>query len=266
MTPLLNGQAGTKQPALAPPAFAQDSFASLVGRLTDLQDREKYAALISYVRALPPGDEFRQLVDLLGLLSLLAQRVPDALAEFLAELRTQTTVASEYHSKLDGRLARLPHEIAAGVDASAIATAMSESFRQQLSATGLQDTAALLNLAAKEIKAMAGNIAAALKPVTQEYKGISATISAELGKLTAASKQLHQHNARLIVRERSNAWLWQGLLALVLLLAGGLCGIVLETRLTTDVLSKIGAQLDRIQRPPAPMVPPRVHSRKGVSQ
>ena len=195
-----------------------------------------------------------------------AQRVPDALAEFLAELRAQTTAAGEYHTQLDGRLARLPHEIAAGVDASAIATAMSESFRQQLAATGLQDTAALLNLSAKEIKALAANIVAALKPVTQEYKGISATISAELGKLTAASRQLQEHNARLIVRERSNAWLWQGLLAWGLFLAGGLCGTVWERWQTTDVLSKIGAQLERIQTPPAPMVPPKVHSRKGASR
>src|SRR5690349_10114845 len=208
MTPLLNGHGGTK-----PLVLAQDPLASLAGRLTDLQDREKYTALLSYIHALPPTDEFRQLVDLLGLLSLFAQRVPDALAEFLAELRAQTTAAGEYHAQVNERLASLPHEIAAGVDASAIAEAMSESFRQQLAATGLQDTTALLNLSAKEIKALSANIVTTLRPVTQEYKGISATIAAELGKLTAASRQLQEHNARLIVRERSNAWLWQGLLA-----------------------------------------------------
>ena len=256
MTPLLNGRGGA-QP---------DPLASLAGRLTDLQDREKYAALISYVRTLPPTDEFRQLVDMLGLLSLLAQRVPDALAEFLAELREQTKAMGDYHAQVDGRLARLPQEIAQGVDATAIAKAMSESFRQQLAATGLQDTAALLNLSAKEIKTLAANIATALKPVTQEYKGISATISAELGKLIAASRQMQVHNARLILQERSNAGLWQGLLALVLFLAGGLCGILLEQRQTTDVLSNVGAQIERIQAPPAPMVPPKVHSRKGVSR
>ena len=108
MTPDFNGHGGTKPPALAPSALAEDPLASMAGRLTDLRDREKYAALISYVHALPPSDEFRQLVDMLGLLSLLAQRVPDALAEFLAELRAQTTAAGEYHSKLDERLARLP--------------------------------------------------------------------------------------------------------------------------------------------------------------
>lgn len=252
MTPRLNGHTGIKA----------DRLANLAGRLTDPQDRETYAALISYVGALPPADEFRQLVDLLGLLSLLGQRVPDAMAELLAEIRAQTAVAGEYHARVDERLAQLPKEIAAGVDANAIAKSMSESFRQQLVASGLQDTAALLNLSAREIKALAANIASALKPVTQEYKGISGTISAELAKLTLASRHLEEHNARLIVQERSNAWLWQGVLALVLYLAGGLSGIVLEKRQTTDALRSL-ATIQQIQTSPVHLVPPaKVHSSK----
>jgi hypothetical protein len=256
VTPLLNGRGET----------TPDPLASLAGRLADLQDREKYAALLSYVRALPPTDEFRHLVEMLGLLSLLAQRVPDALAEFLAELRGQTKAMGDYCAQVDGRLTRLPQEIAQGVDAAAIAKAMSESFRQQLAAAGLQDTAALLHLSAKEIKALAANIAAALKPVTQEYKGMSATISTELGKLRTASRELQEHNARLITQERSNTWMWQGLLALVLFLGGGLCGIVLQQQQTTDVRDKVDAQLERIQPLSAPTIPPKVHSRKAASQ
>jgi hypothetical protein len=179
-------------------------------------------------------------VELLGLLSLVGQRVPDALAEFLAELREQTKAAGNYHAKVDERLADLPQEIAAGVDPGAIAKAMSEKFRQQLAATGLQDAATLLNASAKEIKTLSGNIAAALKPVTQEYRGISATISPELTKLAIASANLREHNAQLFVQERSNRWLWQGLSGLALLLIGGVSGIVLEKRQTTDLLNNIG--------------------------
>jgi hypothetical protein len=117
-------------------ATKQDAFSSLAGRLTEPQDRETYAPLISYVNSLPPGDELFKVVQLLGLLSLLGQRLPDVLAEFLAELRAQTKAAGSYHDKLDERLARLPDEIAQGVDPSAIAKAMSESFRQQLAGCG----------------------------------------------------------------------------------------------------------------------------------
>jgi len=248
---------------------AANAYGNLIGlasRLTEAQDRETYAALVSYFDSLPPGDELFRLAKLLGLLSLLGQRLPEAAAQLLAELREQTKAAGHYHAQLDGRLARLPQEIAQGVDTGAIAKAMSESFRQQLAVTGLQETAAILNLAAKEIKPLATNIASALKRVTQEYKGISGIISAELGKLTAASRHVQEHNARLILQERSNVWVWQGLLALVLLLVGGLCGIVLEKRQTTDILSGIVTQIEQIQTPPAPSVPPgKGHSNKAQS-
>jgi hypothetical protein len=70
---------------------------------------------------------------------------------------------------------------------------MSESFRQQLAATGLQDTAALLGTCATTIKTVSGDIAAALKPVTLEYKGIASLISTELVKLTAASRSVEEY-------------------------------------------------------------------------
>jgi hypothetical protein len=237
-----------------------NGLAGLAARLTDPRDRETYAALISYVNSLPPGDELFRLVQLLGLFSLVGQCVPDALAEFLVELREQTKAAGNYHAQVDERLEHLPQEIAAGVDVGAIAKAMSENFRQQLAATGLQDTATLLNTSAKEIKTLSGNIAAALKPVTQEYRGISVTISSELTKLAIASANLREHNAQLFVQERSNRWLWQGLLGLALFLIGGVSGIVLEKRQTTDLLNNIGTQIERIQTPASPLAVRNPHS------
>ena len=236
MTPVLNGHAQTKP----------DPLAGLASRLTDPDDREAYAAILSYVRALPPTDEFRQLADMLGFLSLLGQHVPDALREFLLELREQTKAAGEYHAQLDQRLARLPQEIAAGVDAAQIAKAMSESFRQQVTATGLADAAALLNASAADCKAVSANIAITLK-LPQQYKGVAATISAELEKLTAASRDLRQHNARLLEQEREASWLWIGAISLVVFLAGGLCGTLFENGETADVLNNINAQIQRIQ-------------------
>ena len=116
----------------------------MAGRLTDLQDRETYAALVSYVNSLPPGDELIRLLEMLGLLSAVGQRIPDAAGELLAELRTQTGAAKEYSSQVNARLAALPSEIAAGVDPKLIAESMSEIFRQRLRETGLVDTTAHL--------------------------------------------------------------------------------------------------------------------------
>jgi hypothetical protein len=218
---------------------------NLAARLTKLEDRETYAALLSYFDSLPPGDELLRLAQLLGLLSLLGQRVPDAIAELLIEVREQTAAAAEYHAQLDRRLASLPQEITAGVDAGAIATGMGEAFRQQLTATGLENTATLLRNASREMTALTGQITTSLRLLTRNYKIMAATISAELEKLTIVSDRLQEHNARLLQQERKSAWLWQGVLALVLFLAGGLCGILVEKHQTTDVLSEVGAQIQQ---------------------
>ncbi len=246
-------------------ASPSGALADLAARLTEPQDRETFAGLISYFDSLPAGDELLQLAQFLGLLSLLGQRVPEAVRDLLQQLREQTKTSSEYCAQVDRRLARLPQEIAEGVDAGAIAKAVSERFRQQLAATGLEDSTVLLNASARDIKALSGQISAVLKPAAQEYKGICATISAELTKLTTALRHLQEHNARLIVRERYGWWRWQGLLALALFLVGGLCGIAIEKRQTADNLTNIYAQIERIQSPHVPAVsPPKgVQNRTG---
>ncbi len=231
---------------------ASEGLAKLAARLTEPEDRETYAGLLSYFDSLPQQDELFHLVQLLGLLSLLGQRVPEALAAFLAELREQTKISAEYCAQVDARLARLPQEIADGVDAGVIAKAMSESFRQQVAATGVQDAAALLHSSTRDVKALSSQMSATLKPLMNEYKSISATISAELIKLTAASRQLERHNGRLIVEQRSSAQLWQFLLALVLFLVGGVCGVLLENHQITDGLANIHAQIERIRTLPIP--------------
>jgi len=247
---------------------ATADIAGLAGRLTEAQDRERYAALISYLNSLPPGDEFRKLTELLGLLSLLGQRIPDALAELLGELRTQATAASEYHAQVDGRLASLPDEIAAGVDIDAMTKGMAESFRQQLAVTGLETTANLLRNSSREITALSGEISASLKASGWEYQSVIATISRELARLALASDELRRHNSQLMAQERSNNWWLQGFLMLALLLVGIVAGVYVEKSQTTDALVNLGTQVERIQTPPAvPATAPVVKkSRKQSSE
>jgi hypothetical protein len=230
---------------------ATTDIAGLAGRLTETQDRERYAALISYLNSLPPGDEFRKLAELLGLLSLLGQRIPDALAELLNELRTQVTAANKYHAQVDVRLASLPDEIAAGVDIDTMANSLTESFRQQLAATGLETTANLLRNSSREITALSGQISASLKPTAQEYKSVTATISSELARLTLASDELRRHNSQLMAQERSNNWWLFGFMMLSILLVGIVAGISMEKSGTTDALVNLGTQVERIQTPAA---------------
>jgi len=198
-----------------------NAIAGLAARLTDSQDREAYAALVSYINELPPGDEFRQLTELLGLLSLVGQRVPDALAELLQELRTQTTAAKEYHRQVDARLASLPSAITSGIDL----TGIREAFRQQIATTGLEEAAGILNHAASTIKIVTTE---ALLPTATEYKRISTNIAAEAQKLAAAGEHLRLENLRLVREERANRRLWVGMLCIAMLAIGMVAGIAIE--------------------------------------
>jgi len=242
----------------------QSALSSLAARLTEPEDRETYAALISYFNSLPEHDEMFRLVELLGLLALVGQHIPDALAEMLVGLRAQATAANEYHAQVDGRLASLPDEIAAGVDIDAMAKGMAESFRQQLATTGLETTANLLRNASKEITALSGQISASLKPAAKEYEKTSATISRELARLTLASDELRRHNSQLMAQERSNSWWLYGFMMLSILLVGIVAGITMEKNGTTDALVNLGTQVERIQTPAAVSVPivPAKKSRK----
>jgi hypothetical protein len=215
---------------------------------------------------LPPGDEFRQLIEMLGLLSLLGQRLPDALGEFLAELRAQTKATAQYHGQVDARLAALPSEIAAGVDPATVANSMSEIFRQRLQETGLRETTAHLKLATETLNKLTGELTATLKPAAAEYRGIVATINTEVKKLDASARLVEEHNARLMARERSNRWALQTAAVFVAFLIGGLAGIILEKRQTVDLLSNIGAQIERVQTPaPLPVVAiPRNNGKRGL--
>ncbi len=234
-------------------------IAGLAARLTESQDRETYAALVSYVNELPSGDEFRQLMEMLGLLSLVGQRVPDALAEFLQELRSHMKAAADYHFKLDARLASLPSEITAGVDPKVIAEQMSEVFRQQIAKTGLRDTVGLLSPAVTTLKALSGDLTSSLGPVVSK-------IDTGTAKLIAAARQVEDHNQRLMYQQRSNSRGMLAMAALLIFLIGGLAGIVLEKRQTVDALANIGAQIERVQTPaPLPIAEnPRKNKKQGL--
>ena len=50
---------------------------------------------------------------------------------------------------------------------------------------------------------------------------------------------------------------WLGMLALVLFLSGGLCGIEMEKRQTADELTAINSQMERVQTPQVPAMAPK---------
>jgi hypothetical protein len=117
---------------------------------------------------------------------------------------------------------------------------MSESFRQQLAASGLQDTASLLKAAVITLKSLSGEVSTELKP-------LAATFSDETKKLLASARQIAEENARLLLQQKKTKWVWACLLGIVLFLLGSLYGQVLEKRNTTDSFENISFHLQRIE-------------------
>jgi hypothetical protein len=153
--------------------------------LPDPQDREWFAGLVSYVDSLPSNDEFVKIAQLFGFLTLIGRELPENLAqergrfrELLVKARTdfiqQIKTNAGYHDKLTERLNKLPEEIAKGVKLEAIAKVMSEAFRQQIAATGIQETKNLLSAATSDLKTVTRDLDAAVKPVTDRYGSLAA--------------------------------------------------------------------------------------------
>jgi hypothetical protein len=224
-----------------------DCIARLASSLPQTQDREAYAALMTYLSSLPPGDELRRMAEMLGLLSLVGQRLPDALAAAITELRELTERAGDYYGEIDARLAGLPAEIAAGVDVNKVATEMSEAFRQQLSGMGFETSAVLLRSTAAEMTALSGHLSTSLKPIAQDFKSLAASIADGISTLGANSRSFEGHGGPSAAAESPQPMRWHFISILAAFLLGGFCGVVFERAQTADVLDKLSTQIHCVQ-------------------
>jgi hypothetical protein len=66
-----------------------------------------------------------------------------------------------------------------------------------------------------------------------------------------ASDELRRHNSQLMAQDRSNNYWVHGFMMLAFLLVGLFGGISIEKRQTTDALSNLGTQVERVQTPVA---------------
>ena len=183
----------------------------LVARLTDPHDRETYADLVSYFDSLPPEDEMFRLARLLGLLTLVGQRIPEAAATLISELQAQTQAASAYCNVFNNRLDRLAAEITEGVDVSAIARAMAESVRQ---------------VAGKElgdVRKLAGDVTEDLRLLSRTVRAATGETVAERAKLTQVMLELR--SAAATIKKRDNRQ--ELIIRLLFALSGFVSGIIL---------------------------------------
>ena len=186
----------------------------LVQRLTAEKDREEFAELLHWFRSQPADDEFAKVAKLLGFLTLVGSNLPEALADEARAIRFLSERIERANAATDERLSKLPSEIAAGVDPGAIAKAMSESLRQQLSATALHETASLMKAAVITLKGLNAEVAGNLKP-------LSAELSEKTTILLATLKQVNEFEQRPpVAASNSGAVALQSFLFFAVFVAG----------------------------------------------
>jgi len=262
----------------------KDPLLSLAKQLPEAQDREWYAQLISYIHTLEPTDELVKIAQLFGFLTMMGHKLPEAIQEKQSELRDmllkahlafreQVQTNANYHAELNKRLSQLPAEIAEGVKPEAIVKTMTESFRQQIQNTGLEETQTLLTAAAGELRTTTRALDAAVKPITARYTSLASEVEKQAKSLTAQSNDLastadkiQTQNAQLVAEAQNASW-WSMLAVTVFaLLVGVFCGITWEQRnvgsFVVDLQTQVGQLQQTIKNLPAALNPPPLKKQK----
>ncbi len=275
-------------PARRPTPSEKDPLLSLAKQLPEAQDREWYAQLISYIHTLEPTDELVKIAQLFGFLTMMGHKLPEAIQEKQSDLRDmllkahmafreQVQTNASYHAELNKRLSQLPAEIAEGVKPEAIVKTMTESFRQQIQNTGLQETQTLLSAAAGELQTTTRALDAAVKPITARYTSLASEVEKQAKSLTAQSNDLastadkiQAQNAQFAAQAQNLSW-WSLLAVTVFaLLVGVFCGITWEQRnvgsLVVDLQNQVGELQQMIKNLPATFNPPPLAKKQKKGQ
>jgi hypothetical protein len=145
--------------------------------------RADYYRELSHCRNLPENDEMLRILRAMQFLTVLIDRAPgqvaierEQLAEVLARsiesIQATHKASLAYQKQLEGRIAKLPEEIAKGISAEAIAAKLSESLRQQFQQTGLPAVADAISVQATTLRHASKELSAALDEFAHPRTGV----------------------------------------------------------------------------------------------
>ena len=212
-----------------------------VAKLVPEARQAEYYRLMNHFRNLPPDDEFLQIVQATGFLTLLTQQVPaavaaerekltqlltkdgpeaiakeraefaDILASSASQIQDAATKTSQYHGQLESRLTKLPDAIAKGIAPEAIASRIGESLRQHLTATGLETTVHTLDVMAKNMEKASVMLGHAFKNIADHQDGVlpkmATVVAAMENNLRCATNNVENVSQRLY-KQAATWWVW----------------------------------------------------------
>jgi len=158
--------------------------------------RADYYREMSHCRTLPESDEMLRILRAMQFLTVLIEQAPrkvaiereqiaDVLARAIEAIRITHQSTTTYHKQLEARLAKLPLEIAKGIDAEAIAAKLSESLRQEFQQTGLPAVADAMNTQATTLRNTTKALAMVVNEFAHPQTGAGPRVSEALSRMKA---------------------------------------------------------------------------------
>jgi hypothetical protein len=183
---------------------APENVFDAIAKLLKPEQREYFYQRMMYFRHLRPEDEMLRIAEAMGFLAVVIREAPQEVArerELFAELLAssiQSMQASHqasvtWQKQMEARLAKLPDEIAKGINAETIAAKLSESLRQQFQQTGLPAVADAMNVQATTLRHTSKELTTALNEFAHPKNGAMARVNEVLRWMKADLQNAGEH-------------------------------------------------------------------------
>ena len=208
----------TDQVRIAASSNGGTDFIDEIAELLPPEQRQLWYRDMAHLRRLPEDDELLRLARAMGFLALITRQVPVEIASERQKLAATVKEADSsiealrhdtaaFHQEIENRLAKLPNEIAEGVNPKSIAAILGESLRQQFMQSGLPETSKALALIAKQTgqaatefdyssRQMVENCRNTTKEFCDDFRGMQTMIRVTTREATEAAQALRQRFLR----------------------------------------------------------------------
>jgi hypothetical protein len=128
-----------------------------------------------------------------GQVAMERQHLAEILEGAIESIQTSHQATITYQKLLEARLAKLPQEIAKGIDAEAIAAKLSESLRQQFQETGLPAIAEAINVQAATFRNTTKALSAVVSELAHPQNGAVPRVSEALMRMRTNVENAANH-------------------------------------------------------------------------
>lgn len=270
---------------IAASSNGETDFVDKIAELLPVEQRSSWYREMAHLRRLPEDDELLRIARAMGFLALITRQAPVEIANEREKLAAtvQDAVRSiealrhdtaRFHQEVENRLSGLPHEIAEGVNPTAIATILAESLRQQFVQSGLPETTKALALIAQQSGQAATEFGYSSRQVTENCRSTTKEFLDSLSRMRTMvqiTSEEVKEETQLLSQTFLREYRWSVLtLCTAALLLGFTLGIAWQhwrekprqvsvTNIPTSPQAARGAE-DRMA-PPAHAPKPHIHPR-----